>query len=75
MSNDIMKFVLIYTVCSFLSGECLPEITSTKIYDDWNQCTQAGLVAIKESIALFPEDYINDNHLGGRYICREVNSI
>ena len=70
-----MKFVLIYTVCSFLSGECLPEITSTKIFDNCNQCTQAGLEAIKESIALFPEDYINENHLGGRYTCQKINSI
>ena len=74
MSNDIMKFILIYTVCSFLSGDCLPEATSTKTFDNWHQCTQAGLEAIKQSIALFPEDYINEHHLGGRYICQEINT-
>tara|TARA_R100000278_G_C5450918_1_gene157366 strand:+ start:783 stop:995 length:213 start_codon:yes stop_codon:yes gene_type:complete len=69
-----MKFILVYTICSFLNGQCLPEITHPKTFNSWSECSQAGLSAIKESLALLPDKNINNNRLGGRYICQEINA-
>ena len=32
------KFILILSVCSFLSGECKTPIQPTIVYDDWAEC-------------------------------------
>ena len=70
-----MKFILIYTVCSFISMECLPEQQHIKVFDSWNDCIITGLDTIKETVELFPKEYINEHHVGGRYVCKQVNSI
>ena len=33
-----MKFILVMSVCSFLSGECKAPVQSPILYNEWAEC-------------------------------------
>ena len=37
-----MKFVLVMSVCSFLTGECKAPVQFNHIYNSWAECAAAG---------------------------------
>jgi hypothetical protein len=45
-----MKFILIYTVCSFINGSCLPDTKYPKTFDTWKECIITGLDTTKKVI-------------------------
>ena len=51
-----MKFLLVFTVCSMVNGNCLDTMSTGKKFDTFRECTIAGYVFIAEQNKLFPID-------------------
>lgn len=51
-----MKFLLVFTVCSMVNGNCLDTMSTTKKFDTLRECTVAGYDFISEQNKLFPVD-------------------
>lgn len=70
-----MKFILIYTLCSFIDGTCLPDQQHPKLFNTWQDCIITGLDISKKSIELFPQEDIEKYHLGPRFVCQGINTV
>ncbi len=52
-----MKFLLIFTICSMVNGNCLDVMSTGKKFDSFRECTIAGYEFIAEQkYATLPED-------------------
>jgi len=67
-----MKFVLILSLCSFVSGNCLVVSDSKTQYEDWNSCMQDAMIKSKELIKELKPEEINKLKLATKYICFEL---
>ena len=70
-----MKFILIYTVCAFIDGSCLPDTQYPKTFDTWRECMITGLDTAKIAIEFFSPEDIEKNHLGPRFVCQDINTV
>jgi len=70
-----MKFILIYTICSFLDGTCYPSNQHPKMFDTWQECMIEGLDSSKKLIEFFSSEDIEKYYLGPRFVCRGINTI
>jgi len=64
-----MKFILIISVCSFITGECLPPIQSLEYFDDWKTCAIKGLQVGVEALGAMDTTTVNQNRLSIQYSC------
>ena len=62
-----MKFVLMLSVCSFLTGECKEPIKYEQTFDTWKDC---AIVALNTSINFLEK--FNDKELYVSYFCNKV---
>ena len=68
----MIKFTLILWVCSFLEGtNCMPPITFPEVYDSWLECSKAAHVHSIEMLESFNPDFVNENNVGMKYVCRQ----
>lgn len=70
-----MKFILIYTVCAFIDGSCLPDKQHPQLFDTWKECIITGLENSKKAIELFSQEDIDKYHLGPRFVCQGTNTV
>lgn len=70
-----MKFILIYTVCSFIDGSCLADTQYPKTFDTWRECTITGLDKTKKVIEFLSPEDIEKYHLGPRFVCQGINTV
>tara|TARA_R100001594_G_scaffold142475_2_gene189429 strand:+ start:372 stop:584 length:213 start_codon:yes stop_codon:yes gene_type:complete len=70
-----MKFVLMLSVCSFLTGECKEPIKYEQTFDTWKDC---AIVALNTSINFLETmdiETVNKFQLSTQYSCRQQNTI
>jgi hypothetical protein len=51
-----MNFLLVFTVCSMVNGNCLDTMSTAKKFNTFRECTIAGYEFIAEQNKLFPLD-------------------
>ena len=70
-----MKFMLIMWVCTFLGGTgCLPPVESSKTYNSWYECNRAALKESQVLLGRMGYKYVNDNRIGIKYHCKEIQT-
>jgi len=70
-----MKFVLILSVCSFITGECKDPITYNQTFDTWKDCAIVALDTSIQYLELMNKDIVNELQLSTQYICRQDKTI
>ena len=61
------KFILILSVCSFLSGQCKPPIQPTIVYDDWAECAADASLKSLELLQKEGKDNVNKSRLAVKF--------
>jgi len=70
-----MKFVLILSVCSFVTGECKDPIKYQKTFDTWKECAIVALDTSIQYLELMNKDTVNELQLSTQYTCRQDKTI
>jgi hypothetical protein len=70
-----MKFVLILSVCSFVTGECKDPIKYQKTFDTWKECAIVALDTSIQYLELMNKDTVNELQLSTQYSCRQDKTI
>ena len=70
-----MKFVLILSVCSFITGECKDPITYNQTFDTWKDCAIVALDTSIQYLELMNTDTVNELQLSTQYTCRQDKTI
>ena len=70
-----MKFTLIIFLCSFINDQCLPPQEIKQPYNSWKECTLAALEISTEIIRLQEEEFVNNNKIATKFICKEVEEV
>ena len=68
-----MKFVLAYTLCSYITGMCYTTKIHSEKYNTWTDCVKAGAVEIIAVTNKYQERF-NKDKLYLTYWCNENNS-
>tara|TARA_R100000231_G_scaffold81730_1_gene62558 strand:+ start:410 stop:631 length:222 start_codon:yes stop_codon:yes gene_type:complete len=68
-----MKFILILSICSSLTGTCQTIGIPTERFDTWSECVKAGAEQIIKTTETF-EDKFNKQRLVVSYFCNEDHS-
>tara|TARA_B100000029_G_scaffold419060_1_gene424405 strand:+ start:1048 stop:1260 length:213 start_codon:yes stop_codon:yes gene_type:complete len=66
-----MKFVLVISVCSFLTGECKPPVKFNHIYNSWAECAAAAQLNGLTLLQAEGINNVNKYRLGVKYSCKE----
>jgi len=69
-----MKFVLMLSVCSFVTGECKDPIRYQETFDTWKECAVALDTSIKYLEAM-DTDTVNKFKLSTQYTCKQNKEI
>ena len=67
------KFLLILSVCSFLSGECKTPIHPTIVYDDWAECAADASVKSLELLQKEGKENVNKYRLAVKFGCYPIS--
>jgi len=67
-----MKIVLSLIICSALAGECKPSFYHKGLLEDWSSCIYQGYNDSLQLLDLMGDDYINENKIFIKFICREI---
>ena len=67
-----MKFMLVVTFCSFLTGECPVQFYDDKIYNDWSSCMKQGIEKSKAIIEGMDDQTINNLKVAPKFMCYET---
>ena len=70
-----MKFVLMLSVCSFVTGECKDPIKYQKTFDTWKECAIVALDTSIQYLELMNKDTVNELQLSTQYTCRQDKTI
>ena len=70
-----MKFVLMLSVCSFVTGECKPPITYAQTFDTWKQCAIVALDTSIQYLELMDKDTVNELQLSTQYTCTKQQQV
>jgi hypothetical protein len=70
-----MKFVLMLSVCSFVTGECKDPVTYGQTFDTWKQCAIVALDTSIQYLELMDTDTVNKLQLSTQYSCRQGKTI
>ena len=70
-----MKFVLVLSVCSFLTGECKPPIKYEQTFDSWKHCALTALDTSSKYLLAMDDNTVNEFQLATKYSCNEEQSI
>jgi hypothetical protein len=49
-----MNFLLVFTVCSMVTTNCLDTLSTGKKFDTFKECSMAGYDLIKDQALIFP---------------------
>lgn len=67
-----MKFLLIFTVCSMVNGNCLEVMSTGKKFNTFRECTIDGYIFIAEQNKLFPIDQFEKTKPSFHFDCLET---
>ena len=67
-----MKFMLIMSVCSFLSGECKAPIQFPILYNEWAECAADASLKSLELLQKEGKENVNKYRLAVKYGCKPV---
>jgi hypothetical protein len=70
-----MKFVLVLTVCSFVSGECKPPIKYEQTFDSWKHCALTALDTSSKYLLAMDDKTVNEFQLSTQYTCTQEQTI
>jgi len=70
-----MKFVLMLTVCSFVSGECKEPIVYEQTFDTWKQCAIVAMNTSMQYLQLMDDKTVNEFQLSTQYSCIKDTTI
>ena len=70
-----MKFFLILSVCSFLTGECKPPIKYEQTFDTWKECAIVALDTSIQYLELMDKDTVNKLQLSTQYTCTKQQQV
>ena len=67
-----MKFVLVLSVCSFLSGECKAPVQSPILYNEWAECAADASVKSLQLLQKEGKENVNKYRQAVKYSCKPV---
>lgn len=67
-----MKFLLVFTVCSMVNGNCLEVMSTGKKFNTFRECTIDGYIFIAEQNKLFPIDQFEKTKPSFHFDCLET---
>jgi hypothetical protein len=67
-----MNFLLVFTVCSMVNGNCLDTMSTGKKFNTFRECTIAGYEFIAEQNKLFPLDQFDKVKPSFHFDCKET---
>jgi hypothetical protein len=67
-----MNFLLVFTVCSMVNGNCLDTMSTGKKFNTFRECTIAGYEFIAEQNKLFPLDQFEKVKPSFHFDCKET---
>ena len=70
-----MKFVLMLSVCSFVTGECKDPIRYQETFDTWKECAIVALDTSIQYLELMDTDKVNKFQLSTQYTCTQNKTI
>ena len=70
-----MKFVLMLSVCSFVTGECKPPITYGQTFDTWKHCAVTALDTSIKYLEAMDSNTVNEFQLSTQYSCKTQDTI
>ena len=70
-----MKFVLMLSVCSFVTGECKPPITYAQTFDTWKQCATVAMNTSMQYLKAMDDETVNKFQLSTQYSCKQQDTI
>jgi len=70
-----MKFVLVLTVCSFVSGECKPPIKYEQTFDSWKHCALTALDTSSKYLLAMDDNTVNEFQLSTQYTCTKQQEV
>ena len=70
-----MKFILMLSVCSFVTGECKDPVKHQETFDTWKDCAIVALDTSIQYLELMDTDTVNKLQLSTQYTCRQGKTI
>ncbi len=70
-----MKFILMLSVCSFVTGECKPPITYGQTFDTWKQCAIVAMSTSMQYLQAMDDETVNKFELSTQYTCTKQDII
>jgi len=70
-----MKFVLMLSLCSFVTGECKDPVKYQETFDTWKECAIVALDTSIQYLELMDKDIVNKFQLSTQYTCRQDKTI
>jgi len=70
-----MKFVLMLSVCSFVTGECKDPITYNQTFDTWKDCAIVALDTSIKYLETMDNQTVNEFKLSTQYSCKPQDTI
>ena len=67
------KFILILSVCSFLTGECKNPVQPPVVYDSWAECAADASLKSLELLQKEGKASVNQYRLAVKFGCYQVN--
>jgi hypothetical protein len=67
-----MNFLLVFTVCSMVNGNCLDTMSTGKKFNTFRECTIAGYEFIAQQNKLFPLDQFEKVKPSFHFDCKET---
>jgi len=70
-----MKFVLMLSVCSYVTGQCKPPITYAQTFDTWKQCATVAMSTSLQYLKAMDNETVNQFQLSTQYTCTQQEII
>jgi len=70
-----MKFVLMISVCSFVTGECKDPVKYQETFDTWKECAIVALDTSIKYLEAMDTDTVNKFKLSTQYTCKQNKEI
>ena len=70
-----MKFFLILSVCSFVTGECKTPIVYGQTFDTWKHCALTALDTSIKYLEAMDDSTVNEFQLSTQYTCKQDKEI
>jgi len=70
-----MKFVLMLSICSFVTGECKDPIRYQETFDTWKECAIVALDTSIKYLEAMDTDTVNKFKLSTQYTCKQNKEI